>query len=487
MTEQPKSDLGGPASSQSDVQVEEGLSFGTKLGYGLGNVAVMVGKQAPKQLSLPIYNVTLGVNAGYVGTVLALGRLVDAFTDPFVGYLSDGSATRWGRRRPFIFMGCILAGLFFAALWLSPRGLSSTGYLICFIVASLLYYMALSLFCVPWYALGYELAPSYDERTRLMAFPSVLGPVGQIFVSWLFPLTQLAVFTDTIHGIRWVGSGAGLVLVVFGLIPVFLVRERFGSISASAGKKKPRQSLLTGLKSAVRNVPFVRLTVAVTTVLIGASMVGGLGFYVFVYYLYGGDKTAGSVLLAWHMTIQLVANMLLTPLLARLSVRFGKKEVFLAAIGWGCVRSALLWFLLNPAHPSLVLINAVLMGVDNVAIFMLCHAMIADVCDVDERDHGNRREGLFGALFSWVFKNGIALSYALSGFILVWIGYNPLKGAAQLPRTMESMKTFYSVVPAVFFLAALFVFWSYPISRRYAEEVRAELETLRKFRENSAQ
>jgi glycoside/pentoside/hexuronide:cation symporter, GPH family len=468
------------ASAAQSNPPEQRLSLKTKLSYGLGNVAVMVGKQAPKQLSLPIYNVTLGVNAGYVGTVLALGRLVDAFTDPFVGHLSDGLATRWGRRRPFILLGAIFAGLFFTALWLCPRGLTPAGYLTWFIAASLLYYMMLSLFCVPWYALGYELAPNYDERTRLMAFPSILGPVGQILVSWLFPLTQLPIFTDTMHGIRWVGTGAGLVIVVFGLIPAFFLKERFGSVSTSAGKKKPRQSLLTGVKSAVKNGPFVRLTLAVTTVLIGASMVGGLGFYVFVYYLYGGDKTAGSVLLGWHMTIQLAANMVLAPFLAKLSVRFGKKEVFLAAIGWGCVRSALLWFLLDPAHPWLVLINAVLMGVDNVAIFMLCHAMIADVCDVDERDHGNRREGLFGSLFSWVFKNGIALSYALSGFILVWIGYNPTKGAAQLPRTMELMKTFYSAVPAVFFLLAFWVFFKYPISRRLATEVRAELDERRR-------
>ncbi len=209
-------------------------------------------------------------------------------------------------------------------------------------------------------------------------------------------------------------------------------------------------------------------------------MVGGLGFYVFVYYLYGGNKTAGSVLLGWHMTIQLVANMILAPLIARFSVRFGKKEVFLFAIGWGCVRSGLLWLLLNPAHPRMVLINAVLMGVDNVAIFMLCHAMIADVCDLDERDQGSRREGLFGSLFSWAFKNGIALSYAFSGYILVWIGYEPAKGVAQLPRTMELMKTFYSVVPALFFLLAFWVFCKYPINRRLATEVRAEPEERRR-------
>jgi GPH family glycoside/pentoside/hexuronide:cation symporter len=465
--------------SDSKEQASQSLSLRTKLGYGLGNVAVMMGKQAPKQLSLPIYNVTLGVNSAYVGTVLAAGRLVDAFTDPFVGYLSDGLATRWGRRRPFIFLGALLAGFFFSVIWLYPRGLSASGYLAWFITASFLYYLMLSLFCVPWYALGYELAPTYDERTRLMSFPSILGPVGQILVSWLFPLTQLPIFSDTIQGIRWVGTGAGLVLVIFGLLPVLLVRERFGSAPKAKAEKKPRPSLLTGIKAAVKNGPFVRLTLAVTLILIGVSLVGGLGFYVFVYYLHGGDKAAGSVLLGWHMTIQLVANMLLAPFMAKLSVRFGKKEIFLAAIVWGCVRSALLWFLLNPAHPKLVLVNAVLMGVDNVVIFMLCHAMIADVCDLDERDHGNRREGLFGSLFSWVFKNGIALSYALSGFVLVWAGYEPAKGVAQTARTLGLMKLFYSAVPAAFFLLAFTVFYHYPISRRVATEVRNELEERR--------
>jgi GPH family glycoside/pentoside/hexuronide:cation symporter len=439
-----------------------------------------MGKQAPKQLSLPIYNVALGVNPAAVGTVLALGRMVDAFTDPFVGHVSDRLETRWGRRRPLIFLGSIFAGLFFTALWLFPRDLTPASYLVYFIVASFLYYLMLSLFCVPWFALGYELAPNYDERTRLMAFPSVLGPVGQILVSWLYPLTQLWIFTDTIQGIRWVGFGAGLVIVLFGLLPVLLVRERFSSAELAARRTKPQSSFFASVKAALRNGPFVRLTAAITTVLIGTSMVGGLGFYVFVFYLFGGDKMAGSLLLGWHMSIGLVSNMVFTPWLARLSVRFGKKEVFLAAIAWGFVRLSGLWFLLNPAYPWLVLVNAVLIGVDNGAIFMLCHAMIADVCDVDERDSGNRREGLYGSLFSWVYKNGIALSYALSGYILVWIGFHRELGGHQPPATLMWMKTFYCVVPAVLFLLAFFVLYSYPISRRVATEVRAELNERRR-------
>ncbi len=464
---------------------DERLSLKTKVGYGVGNVAVMVGKQAPKQLSLPIYNLALGVSPDAVGTVLALGRIVDAFTDPFVGNVSDRLASRWGRRRPMILLGVIFAGLFFTALWLCPRGLTPGGCLIYFIGASLLYYMSLSVFCVPWYALGYELAPNYDERTRLMAFQGFMGPLGQILVFWLYPWTQIGIkhgwFSDTIQGIRWIGFGAGIVMVVFGLLPVFLVRERFGSDAAATRKaNKKRPSLWAGIKAAVKNGPFVRLSIAVTTVLIGTSMVGGLGLYVFIFYLFGGDKAAGSVLLGWHGTMGLISNMVCTPMLSKFSVRFGKKEVFLAAIAWGFVRLCGLWFLLDPAHPYLVLVNAVLIGVDNAAIFMLCHAMIADVCDVDERDCGSRREGLYGSLFSWLYKNGIALAYALSGFILVWIGFDRKLGGHQAHSTLLLMKAFYCVVPAMFFLIAFLVFWRYPISRRFATQVRAELDDRRR-------
>jgi glycoside/pentoside/hexuronide:cation symporter, GPH family len=463
---------------------DERLSLKTKVGYGVGNVAVMVGKQAPKQLSLPIYNLALGVRPDAVGTVLALGRVVDAFTDPFVGHLSDRLASRWGRRRPMIFLGAIFAAVFFTALWFCPRGLTPGACLIYFIGASLLYYMSLSVFCVPWYALGYELAPNYDERTRLMAFQGFMGPLGQILVYWLYPWTQLGIkhgwFADTVQGIRWIGFGAAVVLVLFGFLPVFLVRERFGSEAAGSKKKKARPSLLAGIKAAVKNGPFIRLAVAVSTVLIGTSMVGGLGLYVFVFCLFGGDKAAGSVLLGWHGTTGLISNMVFTPLLSKLSVRFGKKEVFLAAIGWGFARLCLLWFLLNPAYPYLVLLNGVLIGVDNAAIFMLCHAMIADVCDVDERDCGSRREGLYGSLFSWLYKNGIALAYALSGFILVWIGFNAKLGGNQSHSTLLLMKASYCLVPALFFLVAFLVFWSYPISRQFAVKVRAELEERRR-------
>lgn len=459
------------------------LPFATKLGYGLGNVAVMIGKQAPKQLSLPIYNVALGVNPAHVGTVLALSRVWDAVTDPLVGYWSDRLSSRWGRRRPFLLAGSFLTALFFAAMWLVPRDLDAAGYLAWFVVSSFLFYLALTIYSVPWYAMGYEIAPNYDERTRLMAFPSFFGPIAQIGVGWLYALTQLSLFSDTMQGVRWVGIGAGLCLLLFGLIPVFLVKERFtdsplrGATTRTTPSAAP--GFWDGLVAAANNRPFLQLTSAFTLIVIGTSMVNGMGFYVHAFYLFDGDTQATGIFNGWQATVMFISAAACAPLAARLSVRFGKKEVFLLGLAWGVARMGLLWFLLNPAIPYLALVNSVLFGFDNAIIFMLCHAMIADICDLDEWNHGLRREGLFGALYAWVFKTGIALSFAISGYLLVVIGFDRDLGGNQAAETLFFMKACYVGIPAGAFLLAFLILCRFPLSREVAEELRRKLAARR--------
>jgi glycoside/pentoside/hexuronide:cation symporter, GPH family len=107
---------------------------------------------------------------------------------------------------------------------------------------------------------------------------------------------------------------------------------------------------------------------------------------------------------------------------------------------------------------------------------MLCHAMIADVCDMDELGSGERREGLFGALYAWVFKTGLALAFAMSGYILVLAGFDQALGGAQSENTLLLMKLCYCGIPVLFFLLALIVFLRYPITRQVADDVRRQLD-----------
>lgn len=454
------------------------LSFATKLCFGIGNFPVIISKLAPKQLSLPIYNDLLGINPGLIGGILAALRIVDAATDTIMGHISDRTETRWGRRRPYIFLGAILTGSFFAAIWMFPRGLSHAGYVAWFIIASSLFYLALTVFSVPWYALGYELPQNYDERTRLQAYANFFAPLGQIMVAWFYPITQLPVFGDPVTGVRFMGALAGLVLVAFGLVPAIFVREPHAEQNGKSSRPRANASFWDGAKAAAQCRPFVRLTVAFTLILVGVSFAHSLTFYLATYFLYEGNRAAASLLLGWTFTISCLCSMLLTPVAAKLSVRFGKKEIFLLALGWGIVRSALLWFLLDPAHPWLLLVNSALAGFDGAAIFMLCHAMISDICDLDELQSGQRREGLFGALYGWVYKTGNALSLLGVGSMLIAIGFKTSsegEALAQSSQTLFFLKLSYCLIPMTGFICGLLLMHRYELTRAAVEEIRIKL------------
>ena len=101
-----------------------------------------------------VLNLGLGMNPALVGLLGALPRLTDAITDPLMGYISDHTRTRWGRRRPYIFIGAIIAGVVFALLWQLPRGQSDNYYFWFFLIGSFIFYLGYTIFATPWVALG---------------------------------------------------------------------------------------------------------------------------------------------------------------------------------------------------------------------------------------------------------------------------------------------------------------------------------------------
>ena len=117
-----------------------------------------------------ILNLGLGMNPALVGLLGALPRLTDAITDPLMGYISDNTRSRFGRRRPFIFNGAILVGLTFALMWQLPAGYSEMFYFWVFLGASILFFLTYTLYATPFVAFGYEMTADYHERTRLHTF-----------------------------------------------------------------------------------------------------------------------------------------------------------------------------------------------------------------------------------------------------------------------------------------------------------------------------
>ncbi|MDF7807978.1 MFS transporter [Pontiellaceae bacterium B12219] len=457
------------------------LTFKTKMAYGLGNVSVMIAKQAPKRLCFPIYNLAFGVSTAWIGALFSLMRIWDAFTDPLIGHISDNWSGRFGRRKPFIVGGALLTGIFFAALWLLPRGLSPVSSMVYLSVICLLFYTALTIFSVPWYAMGYELTDDFDERTRLFAFPSFFGPISQIGVGWLYFLTQRSFFEDTIEGVRYVGLFTGIILIIFGLLPVFFVKESSPHIAEVLAekkneKKKKKSGLITNLKESLTCTPFLIVSISVTLVLMASAIVGGLHYYINIYYVYGGDKAAASTTIGWYWTAVYVVAALIVPLVSKLAIRFGKKAVFQGALFWGVGLMGLRWFLYTPNSPYLQLLDGVLYAFLDASVFLLCQSMIADVCDYDEVNHGSRREGVFAAVYGWLFKTGLALGALVAGLLLAKIGFD--KKVIEVPsaEVLTQMRVFFSVVPGVAFLIAGLICCFYPLSKKRMTEIRAQLE-----------
>jgi glycoside/pentoside/hexuronide:cation symporter, GPH family len=197
-----------------------------KIGLGLGKVVAEGTHGTLHVLVNPIYNMTLGLNPALISTIVFIQRIWDGMLDPVWGSFSDNFRSRWGRRRPLLAIAALPLALLFAALWFFPRDASSTALFWHLLLVSLAFYTAHSLYSMPLGGLILEATDDYHERTRLASIIFAFGFAFQIASQWLFPLTQLAFFGDSITGLRWVAVGCGVVFLVAGLAPLWFCRER---------------------------------------------------------------------------------------------------------------------------------------------------------------------------------------------------------------------------------------------------------------------
>jgi GPH family glycoside/pentoside/hexuronide:cation symporter len=422
---------------------------------------------------------------------MALPRLLDALTDPLMGYISDHARLRWGRRRPFIFFGALASGLVFALLWQLPSGYSQHFYFWYFLIGANLFYLAYTVYATPWVALGYEMTPDYHERTRLMGVSNFMGQIAWVAVPWFYAFMENDnLFPDSVTGARWLAIWVGIFVALFGLVPAFFCRERMQTIAESETPAGPRTSFLQaawqttrdffrGFLATMKFRPFLILCGATFLVFNGFMLVSAFSSYVMIYYVYGGDKDLGAKLMGWNGTLSAVATFLVILLVTWLGTRIGKRKTFFFSTGISVAGYLLKWFCYSQSNPYLILLPTPLIAFGLGGLFVLMGSMVADVCDFDELETGQRREGMFGAVFWWVVKLGMALSLALSGYALNFTGFDVNLGGDQTERTLLLMRVLDIGVPAATSAVAILLVAYYPLTEAMAHEVRTQLEKRR--------
>lgn len=473
------------ASAHHPTAPEDKISFLQKLIYGLGALVNNLLGAAIGGMVI-VLNLGLGMNPALVGLVSALPRLTDAITDPLMGYISDNTRSRWGRRRPYIFCGAIAAGIVFALLWQLPTGQSETFYFWFFLIGSLIFYLAYTVFATPWVAMGYELTPDYHERTRLMATQNFMGQMAYLIAPWfLWFMQNDLLFDDMVQGAGWLAVIIGAFTICVGILPAIFLKEPNQKI-ISGTAPTDTESIPPGIKgffkgfaTTIKFKPFLCLCGATFLVFNGFMMVSSFQFYVIIYYVFGGDTGMGAEYAGWAGTVSAIATFCVIIIVTKISTLFGKRRAFFIAIGLSAFGYGLKWFCYDPEFPLMVLLPVPFIAFGLGGLFTLMGSMIADVCDYDELETGKRREGMFGSIYWWVVKLGMAVALAAGGFLLNATGFEVELGGAQAESTIFLMRLFDAIIPLLCSLLAIWLIYLYPVTEDSAVAIREQLEARR--------
>ena len=351
-----------------------------------------------------------------------------------------------------------------------------------FMAMSVFFFLAYTVYATPFVAFGYEMTPDYHERTRLHAFANTVGQVAWLGVPWFYAImANETLFRDKVHGARTLAIYVGFAVALLGIVPAIFCRERFGSlpkIKTEKGVWENTVDFFSGIRTTFKCKPFVKLCTATFLVFNGFQLGISFSIYIMIFYLFNGNDSSAGKLNGWFGTITSACTLAVIPLTALISTKLGKRRTFLLTISLSIAGYALKWFGYNPAHPYWLLVAAPFVAFGTGSLFTLMGSMIADVCDFDELKTNQRREGVFGAIYWWMVKVGMALAMLLTGFMLKASGFNE-QLTEQSENTMFMLRIFDVGVPLATSAIALIVIYKYTISEERAHEIRMKLEARR--------
>jgi GPH family glycoside/pentoside/hexuronide:cation symporter len=398
------------------------------------------------------YSDTILLPLGFIALAIAAARSIDAITDPIMGWITDRTRSRWGRRRPWMFLAAPLAAVTIVCLFAPPATLTTTGAALWFAVMYTLLFVFVTMYSVPHYGLGAELTDDYHERSSLFAWLEAASVIGILAASYI-PL-QLA-DEDALgarDGFLVFALGFGGALWFFYWLLCFRVKERPDYYLRESNP------LVPGVRRTLRNRPF---RILLFSYLVGATTAGipALLWPYYATYVLKLPLPQQGLLLAFVFG----AAFLSIPLWVKVTRFQGKKAAYIVARLMAAGASFSLFFLgEGDLVPAAVLLS--LFGFSYGGFTMLGPSIQADVIDYDEFHTGKRREAQYGALWSTMTKFTTLPGSAVPLGILATVGYQP--NVDQTEAVLTTITVLYALAPAVTGLVSIAMFMSFPINEQ---------------------
>lgn len=432
------------------------LTMKTKLGFGIGDLGGNMFFTIIGFYLLFYFTDVVRLPASLAGAAFMIGKIWDAITDPVTGYLSDRTRSRWGRRRPYMFVGAILCLVGMAMTFSTPQ---SSSPMVLFIIVTLFFCflnLAYTLVNIPYSALLPELTPDYDQRTTLTGYRMSFAVVGT-FVGAGAVLPLVNAFTAERTGWLVMGSVMGFVILATAMVTVITIREPEHKEKYEGGGFIRTYIDTLGLKV------FLLAVIPWTLFIAGTSVVQGslLYYFKYVYQDEGLFQIALMFLLA--------TSLIFIPLWVAISKRIGKKQAYIIGIAIMCVGVMLFAFVGGVDRVVFAFILMAAAGIGLSTHYVMPHSILPDVVEYDAIKSGVRREGVFSSLWTFSSKIGQAVALALTGLVLDLFRYEP--DTVLEPITLLGIRLLVGPVPVVFYIAGIIVLAYYPISRRFYQRM----------------
>jgi GPH family glycoside/pentoside/hexuronide:cation symporter len=455
------------------------------------------------QLDFPL-KTTFGVPPWVLGVAMAAPRIVDGLLDPLLGHLSDITHTRWGRRRPWL-MGAAILGAFMtiAIWWLSP-GWPNWAHLLFLTPMCVLLFSIWGTYDMTHTALGYELSDDYNQRSKVIAIGSLwfslaaLGggffystalilkdgfrweegdyyqmfwglcdiPVPDFLIQ--HPITPVFPGNE-IQALRTLSYIVGGLVLVFGVLPFFVCRERFQK------SNKKHVKIWTALRQAISNKPY-RLILALNIIQTFGGVFGGVGGMVLYYYVCQGNKLQSTGIFGGIAgVVGLLTAILMVPLAAPLTKKLGKRSGLLVGYGAGVIGACAAPFIVLPGQPWLLFLPSIILAIPGAIGGTMMASAFPDICDVDELQSGERREGLYTAVNSFISKLQISVVSLLGNVMITWCGCDPMQPSQ--PEHVVTLMRWLWLGPGILIAIVLFILAArYPLTENVMADVRRRLD-----------
>ena len=387
------------------------LPLGTIFFYGLPALAFGCGGSLIGFYFLKFTTDVLFIAPATMGVLIAGARIWDAISDPLVGYWSDRTRTRLGRRLPWLYASALPAGLLFAGLWTPPPALTGIGLIAWLGTTLVLFQTAATAFLVPHIALGAELSLDHHERTRVFTAAKLFAGVGGLLGLAILALIVGEPTAGQRSGMLWVALFAGLLLPALALVANSQMRERpehwgRGPETPSAAMRDVWANL-----HARRLLAITFLTATATTCIVTTAPYA-------CQYLFGDLALLPKLLLAFS-----VSHVAAMPIWPPLSRRFGKRRIWLLACSISALAVGALFVL---SSPTAILALVAIAGASAGASSTIGTSIRADVIDYDEEQTGERKEGAYFAIFGVASKAAFGLSVLVVGVALDVSGFTDI-------------------------------------------------------------